>query len=47
MSLAELPAAQKNDMIVSLAALLLEDGGERELHLMSCSYELRYRVTNC
>ncbi|CAM9561799.1 unnamed protein product [Ascophyllum nodosum] len=27
MSLAELPAVQKNDMVISLAALLLEDGG--------------------
>lgn len=36
MSLAELPANQKNDMIVSLAALLLEDAGENRLvHLMS------------
>lgn len=31
MSLTELPAAQKNDMVVSLAALLLEDGGESTL----------------
>jgi len=30
MSLSELPAAQKNDMVVSLAALLLEDAGEEE-----------------
>lgn len=28
MSLSELPATQKNDMVVSLAALLLEDAGE-------------------
>ena len=28
MSLAELPAVQKNDMVISLAALLLEDGGK-------------------
>ncbi|CAN0206478.1 unnamed protein product, partial [Hapterophycus canaliculatus] len=27
MSLSELPATQKNDMVVSLAALLLEDAG--------------------
>ncbi|CAN0391593.1 unnamed protein product, partial [Ectocarpus sp. 13 AM-2016] len=27
MSLSELPAPQKNDMVVSLAALLLEDAG--------------------
>lgn len=31
MSLSELPATQKNDMVVSLAALLLEDAGEREM----------------
>ena len=29
MSLSELPATQKNDMVVSLAALLLEDAGKR------------------
>lgn len=34
MSLAELPATQKNDMVVSLAALLLEDAGEPASCLM-------------
>lgn len=33
MSLSELPANQKNDMVVSLAALLLEDAGESYIPL--------------
>ena len=44
MSLAALPANQKNDMVVSLAALLLEDGGEIPLTSFTSYDVLAYEL---
>lgn len=47
MSLAALPANQKNDMVVSLAALLLEDGGEIPLTSFTSYDVLAYELLRC